>query len=468
MLTIKIPRSYQEERRYVIFVVFKEFLGLECVVVASDVDKTVITDCEETKKIIVDDSFFSVPQTDWLKAESLPLRPLKRWNIAEEGLDVDICEKTIPVIYGKEINESVFMIQNTDTVQFGVDIFGSIFFMLTRYEEVVSTERDLHDRFPAYASIAYQEGFLSRPIVNEYLEILWAVLIILWPGIKRKKVFFRKLVSHDVDLPFLYGFQDNGELALQFARNFIINRSYYRSLVTAVQCIQIKLGRTELDPLNNFDMIMKLSEKNSIQSEFYFIPDTTNLPIDGNYDIKHPFMRKIINKIVARRHRVGFHPSYLTYKNADKTKKEFLALKSVCSDEGIKQETWGGRQHYLRWCTPVTFQNWNDAGLDYDSTLGFADYAGFRCGVCYEFPVFNLVTRERLRLIERPLIVMECTVLDARYMGLGIENGDAFDFVSGLVKKCKLYGGDFTLLWHNNRMVVPCEINLYTEILKAL
>ena len=47
------------------------------------------------------------------------------------------------------------------------------------------------------------------------------------------------------------------------------------------------------------------------------------------------------------------------------------------------------RQHYLRWRAPTTWQNWEDAGLDYDSTVGYADHVGFRAGTCYEYPIFN-------------------------------------------------------------------------------
>ena len=39
-----------------------------------------------------------------------------------------------------------------------VDVLGSIFFLLTRYEEIVIGTRDRHGRFPASASIAGREG----------------------------------------------------------------------------------------------------------------------------------------------------------------------------------------------------------------------------------------------------------------------------------------------------------------------
>lgn len=43
-----------------------------------------------------------------------------------------------------------------------------------------------HDRFPATASLAYRAGFLDRPQIDEYLEILWAAMRRLWPGLQRK------------------------------------------------------------------------------------------------------------------------------------------------------------------------------------------------------------------------------------------------------------------------------------------
>jgi hypothetical protein len=54
--------------------------------------------------------------------------------------------------------------------------------MLARYKEVARSDRDEHDRFPAAASLTHQEGFFERPIVNEYLEILWSCVKRLLPG----------------------------------------------------------------------------------------------------------------------------------------------------------------------------------------------------------------------------------------------------------------------------------------------
>ena len=78
--------------------------------------------------------------------------------------------------------------------------------------------------------------------------------------------------------------------------------------------------------------------------------------------------------------------------------------------------------------------NVSDAGLDYDTTVSFADTPGFHCGVCYEFPVFNVLTRQKLPLIERPLVVMDCTVTGARCMRPDLDAQKAINTIFKLSK----------------------------------
>ncbi len=52
-----------------------------------------------------------------------------------------------------------FLLQKAFNNSFTIKrILGSAFFALSRYEEIIFSERDMHDRFPAYASIAYMES----------------------------------------------------------------------------------------------------------------------------------------------------------------------------------------------------------------------------------------------------------------------------------------------------------------------
>ena len=60
------------------------------------------------------------------------------------------------------------------------------------------------------------------------------------------------------------------------------------------------------------------------------------------------------------------------------TERQLGALRAMCEEEGIGQTGQGSRQHYLRWETPTTWQALEDAGIAYDTTVGFSSIGGFR------------------------------------------------------------------------------------------
>jgi peptidoglycan/xylan/chitin deacetylase (PgdA/CDA1 family) len=464
VINIEAPNNYQAERSYIFSVIFAEFLGLDINVNFTDRHNVLIKVADD-RQMVIADRLFATPLADWLTASSLPQQPLKKWDLSSVKLDALTVNPQVPIIYGSDPAGADFFCQSETQINLGIDVFGSAFFMLTRYEEVVKSDRDRIDRFPVTASLAEQEDFLARPIVNEYVEILWACLVQLAPNLQRKVREFQVIVSHDVDEPFRYAFSGISRLLKRCAGDIYKRHSLSAAATSVLQWIQVKSGRSDLDPCNTFDLIMDLSEQRNIKSAFYFIVDRPAGLIDCDYSIEHPLIRDLLRKIHQRGHEIGLHTSYHTYQNPTQTKQEFEILKRVCLEEGIEQQQWGGRQHCLRWATPTTFQNWDDAEMDYDSTLSFAEKVGFRCGVCYEFSTFNLQTRKHLSLREKPLIVMECTVLDDRYMNLGAEGTLALQCILNLKNCCEIFKGDFTLLWHNNRFTDPREVDMYKKII---
>ncbi len=333
--------------------------------------------------------------------------------------------------------------------------------MLTRYEEYVVRERDAHQRFPANMSLAYREGFLSRPLVNEYLEILWIVMKRLWRFLRRKSRTYRVIPTHDVDWPAV-GYRVPWRLVLRGVLGDVFAR---RSLGSGVRRLSAKLfNQFNIDPANTFDWLMNLSETYGLQSEFYFISDHTAGFRDGVYTLEDEYIRNLLRMINKRGHLIGLHPSYETYCCPEQVRHEFDQLYTAVQKLGIQQSRWGGRQHYLRWENPITWQAWDDAGLDYDSTLTYADHVGFRCSVCYEYPVFNLKTRQSLRLRERPLIAMDRTLLD--YMKLSLD--DTVGTLVTLGNRVRRFAGEMVLLWHNSCLLVRQQKELYEQAIRAL
>jgi hypothetical protein len=465
MLLVKYPVSCEQEKRYIIDAMLGDFLGLDFRKEPHQAPEFTITG-DDGKTLVLPDVFFRNSVGRWLCAESLPRQPLATWVLESEPLGFRVSRGSIPIIYGMDPNTVRMLDISENQLQLGLDIFGSAFFMLTRYEECVKSHRDKHGRFPATASVAYEEGFLDRPIVNEYLEILWTCLSYLWPVLQRRWRGFRMLLSHDVDSPYRYLRMGSRGLVRECARQAVHRKSLRAAISVCTEWKAVRRGSLDADPHNAFDTIMEFSEAHGLRSAFYFIVDHSAGWIDGDYDISDPHIRSLLRRISNRGHEIGLHCSYNTYTDPKQTREEFFRLLEVCRSEGIRQREWGGRQHYLRWETPTTFRNWSDAGLDYDSTLGFAEHPGFRCGVCYEFPTFDVVRGEPLKLRERPLVVMDCTVIEPKYAGLGL--GDAaFDVMKNLKDQCRRFAGDFTLLWHNSRLVDPDERALYQAIIGA-
>ena len=331
--------------------------------------------------------------------------------------------------------------------------------MLSRFEELLNPVRDKHNRFPARESLAYKHSFLERPIVDEYVEILWACLKKLWPNLERKKHEPEMFVSCDVDIPF----DPSARSIYQLVRTCFADLVKRRSPATAIRRLRCyicnKKGDFRFDPNYTFDFYMDACEQAGLKAAFYFIP-TSAEPGNGCYELNDPAIRDLLKKIDQRGHEIGVHGSYQTYQDGEKLIKQKQVLDEALVGLNIKQKVRGNRQHYLRWDSEVTPDLLDAAGFQYDSTGGYADHAGFRFGTCHEFSMWSWAKKKKLNLKQRPLVVMECSVIDAQYMGLG--NGrDARAFMDFLKFTCVLQRGSFTLLWHNSSLASERDQTLF-------
>lgn len=372
--------------------------------------------------------------------------PCAQWNANAEGYASPI-DAMLPAPGAAPL--SVPLISGTDNGwHIGYDILGLTYWMLNRIEEIDRTDLDNHGRFPATASHAYRYDYLERPVVDEWLHVLGQVMRNTWPKIELRQHAFSMKVSHDVDSPSLYSFKPWQTIA----RMMVGHAFKRRDMKAFLQAPLIKLTSSKQlhrrDPYNTFDWLMDVSEQHSLTSAFYFICGRTS-NMDADYLPEHPRIRALMQRMYQRGHEIGLHPSYGTYQTPALIKQEADRLRSVLAAECITQDEIGGRMHYLRWEQTTTLQGWHDAGMAYDSTLGYADRPGFRCGSCFEYPAFNSVTQQMLKTRIRPLVAMECTVIDEVYLGLGNTQAAEAKFLV-LKDRCRMLNGCFTTLWHNS------------------
>lgn len=424
-MTITCPQNFTAERKYIIETIFNDFLGLEFnLCFDNSVNYTILL--KNDKKIIFNDFFWTnfKENESYLKFENIPDKIIFAQNKFTP-------QKDIPVIFG---NDKIFISENI--IECNNDIFASSFFMLSRWEEAVSAEKDIHGRFKCENSLAQKFNFHERPIVNEYLEMLWNMLISLGFEGKRKERNFEIIPSHDIDFLFQFSGFFNG---IKEIAGDIFKRKNIKSAFFNLKNLLSSKLRLKKDPFDTFDFLMETAQKNNLKSTFYFMPGEKN-----EFDIKYYYtkkLKKIIEKIISNDHKIGIHGSYNSFNNPEVLETQLKKLENFAFDIKIENI----RQHYLRFENPKTWQIQDNLQLKTDSSIGYSNTSGFRAGICFQYYIFDIFECKKLNLSEFPLIFME-TASQKKFPN----PGDFKNHALKLKDTVKKYSGNFTVLWHNS------------------
>ncbi len=315
------------------------------------------------------------------------------------------------------------------------DLLASTVLVLSRYEEIGASRKDEYGRFRAADSIAARDAYLDRPIADEWGLALEQVITALQPGFRAERKL-RVMISHDVDL-----------IGIPFGlREPAVQRIARRKVGVAVR--DLFSGFTGIAP-GSLGQVIEICEQvqaRGLQSALYW-KASARTAHDSGYDIADPRVASVIRWAATHGVEMGAHPGYNTFANPAKLTAEVERIRGAIGEREI-----GGRQHYLRW-SPETWLHWEQCGLAYDSTLGYADRAGFRAGTCWPYRPWLWNQNRCADLFEIPLIVMDQTLVSPGYMGLSPDRSVAL--VQDLLRKCAHVGGVFTLLWHNNSLGRP-------------
>lgn len=456
-IVISTNTRYAREKEYILSVIMNDFWGVTYEIRFEETarDYFKFESPESDINLYLPSILFAVEESDWLTSKVHPTPPLRVRQLSDLHCK-ELYLKEIPVLYGEEQTRSFS--DDSEELTFDMDILGSMFFLITLYEEINAPETDEFGRFDYTQSILFKENLTARPIANEYLEILWQLLLKIQPGLVKKSRTYTPVISHDIDSPLA-----NNYPFMNFCKSSGMDLISRRSLSLFLKRAYSRFSRNmAVDPHNTFEFLMDASESIGVKSAFNFIVIDGKGGIDGAYDLTHPFFKTVLDSISSRGHTIGIHPSFYTMDDPEKAAAEFMRFFDICSEHGIHQETWGGRQHYLRWKNPITWRTWNEMGATYDSSIGSEYFMGFRAGLCYSYPVFDLMERKKLALREIPLIVMDVCAFKLGSFAQYREK------IVKLVEACKFFNGHFTLLFHNNYVVSPQQKRAYTALLNII
>ncbi len=321
------------------------------------------------------------------------------------------------------------------------DIIASAFYFLSCWQEYVeSKEEDSQGRVDYARSLQHHWNFTQMPVVDIYAQILENAIKRSLPQLAGRSVFEREksftlALSHDIDywrfwtkkhlldtLKYnLKSFKKRPAQALYKLIGHAIHKSFFHS--------HYRLLRS----------MVKKEEALGTQST-WFLMGKEDYPDKRQSYIKEPAVQKEIKKLLSTQD-VGLHGSPQAAFDISTLKAEKRNLEALGFD--IK----GYRTHYLYFDYQKSFALLEEAGFAYDSTLGYWESIGFRCGTSFPFYPYNLAEDRAFKVMEIPLIVMDTTMLSPKAMALSVPSARAkLRKMTSLAEK---YKSLITILWHN-------------------
>lgn len=448
---LETPETPHPARDYVLDVLFRRWLGLELHVVRADRPDLSLRRADGPGELLLIEAIS--PHAPPPPLEARPVPPWLRTGRA-----------SLPLV---AFRGAVATKIEPGRVAFHADLLGTLFYWLSGWGELAAATPDPHERILAAACPAGADGLADHPWADVLAEVVHAALRMLWPDTPPPRAASSAIMpSHDVDQPSLLAPLPASEILHATRRQLYPDLRPFAALETLARWSLVRLGLRSADPFHTFPWLMRQSETRGLRSTFYFQAGRTDPRFDHAPDLALPAMRRLLRTIHARGHLIGLHPSYGCFRDGEAIKREFSRLREVCASERIQQKTWPCRMHYLRWDTRLTPGLLDNAGLDEDSSLAFADHAGFRRGTARPFPLWCWIRKRPLRIIEQPLIAMEASLLAPDYEHLS--HHEARNRLRRLRATCGEHRGAFTLLWHNSSFRTSADRALYLDALGPL
>lgn len=334
------------------------------------------------------------------------------------------------------------------------DPFAASFYMVSRYEEYLTFIPDKHKRFDASQSMAFQKGFLQKPIVDIYAKKIKEILLENFPSLETKENSYQYISTIDIDNA--WAFKQKGLLRTGAAILRSLSKFNFKSVIERISVLM----NNKKDPYDTYDYLFEIQNKYKLKCIYFFLLADYG-ENDKNVSAGKGRFQSLIKKI-ADYCEVGIHPSYASNDEDGKLEIEKRRLQKI-----VRREIKLSRQHFLRLSFPSTYHNLIESDITDDYTMGFSGEIGFRAGTCFPFYFYDLKSELPSRLKIHPFAVMDATL---KYY-MKIQPAEAMSYVGPLIREVRAVNGTFISLWHNESLSDTSPWNgwkdVYEDIVKA-
>ncbi|MBP6566170.1 MAG: hypothetical protein KA270_03325 [Saprospiraceae bacterium] len=275
------------------------------------------------------------------------------------------------------------------------DVFETIFFHISRYEEwfCADHERDIHGTMSSTAQYLVKNKLYHIPVVDHLVYFFYSSI-----GLSPNKRTTTYSLTHDVD--FIKKFSSYYKFLLGYGNILIYQKNKIQNIIHHTRhFFQVKAGKIK-DTYDTFHWLLVGNDR--ISQRVIYLLSGGQTKYEGFFDIKSTYVKKLIEKAKEKGYQIGLHPSYNSMNNLSIIQAERDVLSEI-----VKEDIELSRQHYLRFDLSVTAKILELAGIKSDSSLGYRDLIGFRCGTGYPYHLYDFENEKAFEFVEVPLIVMD-------------------------------------------------------------
>ncbi len=374
-------------------------------------------------------------------AESLPVACLaiahcaEAWNFFDGAADIDRASEIdgLPVVLPQRASGCY-------ALDIDFDIVANAFYFLSSWSErlvkTTAAPRHLH------ADSVFARHGIAQDIVDRYLERLMDSLrtrLAPWPD--RPRVdwpgggTYALVLSHDVDfLP-----AGRRDIAVQGAKSVL--RHLLRHLDPA-DALRVAAGWMRAwaagrDPYGCVPSIIAQEQHMGVRASFTVAVGHRD-PHDVNYHVEDDRVRDYLRVIADSGFDLCLHGSYRSTENP-----QWYIEEAALLSQRLARPV-GSRQHFLAFDYDTLFQAQEQAGIEYDMSIGFPDHPGPRAGFSYPYFPYHLREDRPYKVLEIGLFLMDATLRG--YMRL--KGAAAWRVIEQCLDDLRRKRGCASVVWH--------------------